>query len=451
MDRKTIEQLVRRIEALIEAGRQDELRRVLDGLHPADIADAVERLPEDERPGLFALLGNEQAGDVLIETDEATRSEIVEEMGVRDLSKVVQTMPPDEAADIVGELPDQQSEELLDHLPDETSEPIEHILRYDEESAGGIMTPVLIRVRDDMTVAQAIEVVQSSHVEDEDEIFYLYVVDADDKLVGLVRVRKLLMSRPETRISAILNSKVTSVPVTADQEAIAEIFQRYGYFAVPVVDEAGKLVGRIMIDDVVDVMEEEATEDVYKMAGTDDAELATHSTFKIARIRMAWLFGCLGGTMVSGYVISTFQVTLSHKLGLMAFVPAIMAMGGNSGIQTSTVTVRGIATGDIDPTRVLEAFVRELRVALMLGVLFGVCSGLIARVWLGQADLGLVVGLAMGFGISLAATLGVVLPIFFKAIGIDPAVACGPLITTTNDITSLTIYLALARLMVGGA
>ena len=449
MDSEKIEQLVRRIEALIEAGRQDELRRVLDGVHAADIADAVERLPEDARPNVFALLDSEQAGDVLTETDEATRSGIVEEMGVRGLSKVVQSMPPDEAADIVGELGEEQTEELLDQLPDEAAEPIEDILRYDEESAGGIMTPVLIRVRDDMTVAQAIEVVQGSDVEHEEDVFYLYAVDAEDKLVGVVRVRKLLMSRPETRISAILNRDVTSVPASADQEKIAEIFQRYDYLAVPVVDEAGKLMGRITIDDVVDVIEDEVTEDVYKMAGTDDAELATRSILKIARIRMPWLFGCLGGTMVSGLVINTFQVTLAQKLGLMAFVPAIMAMGGNSGIQTSTVTVRGIATGDIDPSRVLEAFLRELRVALLLGVLFAVTSGLIALVWLGGAKLGLVVGLAMGFGISLAATLGVLLPMFFRAIGIDPAVACGPLITTTNDITSLTIYLGLARLMIG--
>lgn len=445
-----VEQLVDRIESLIAEGRQEELRPILDAAHPADVADAIERLDDDERQVAFELLAHEQAGDVLVETDEATRSEIVEDMEVQDLSKVVQTLPPDEAADIVGELPDEQSEELLDQLPDEAAEPIEDILKYDEESAGGIMTPVLIRVRDNMTVREAIQAIQQGHIEGEDEIFYVYAVDAEDRLVGVVRIRRLLLSPPETPISEILQSDVASVPVDADQEDIAELFEKYDHLAIPVVDHAGKLVGRITIDDVVDVIEEEVTEDVYKMAGTDDAELATHSVFKIARIRTPWLFGCLGGTLASGAILRAYEMTLEQTMGLVAFVPAIMATGGNSGIQTSTVTVRSLATGDLDPGRVLEAFLREVRVALVLALLCGLASGLVAHLWVGERNIGLVVGAAMFLGISIAATFGALLPLGFRKVGIDPAVACGPLITTTNDIISLFIYLTLAKMLIGG-
>ena len=450
MDAEHIETLSRDIEALLDQGRRAELERILDAHHPADIADAIERLPEELRTEVFSLLGHDQAGDVLMEADEATRGGLVEDMEVQALSQVVQTMPPDEAADIVAELPGDQGEQLLDHLPDEASQPIEHILKYDPESAGGIMTPVLIRVEDSMTVGQAIEAVQAEPVGDESEAhFYIYVVDAGGKLAGVVRIRKLLLSRPDTPIASILEPRVASVPVHADQEEIAELFQRYDYLAMPVVDERGVLLGRVTIDDVVDVMEDEVTEDVYKMAGTDDSELATHSVFKIARIRMGWLFACLGGTMVSGVVIRTFEMTLGQTLGLIAFVPAVMAVGGSSGVQTSTVTVRSIATGDMDHGRVLAALFRELRVALVVGAACALVAGTIARLWMGEGSIGLVVGLAMWWSISFAATLGTLLPIIFRSTGIDPAVACGPLITTTNDVASLTVYLVLARLIVG--
>lgn len=448
MDTDRIDELSTDVGQLLEAGRKDEAREALNAAHPADVADVLERLPTQDQEELFALLRHELAGEVLLETSEATRSEIVEELTLGRLTQMVQTVDPDEAADIVEELPEEQTEQLLDRLPEEIAEQVQEILQHDPESAGGIMTPVLARASCDMTVGQAIETIRNGRAEDED-VFYLYVVNDQDGLLGVVPIRKLVTSQPDAAVSDILETDVASVGVQADQEEIADTFRRYNYLAMPVVDNDGKLVGQVTVDDVVDVITEEATEDVFKMAGTDDAELATHSVFKVARIRMTWLFACLGGTLVAGLIIRAFEATLGQKLGLMAFVPAIMAMGGNSGIQTSTVTVRGLATGDIDPGLVLGAFLREVRVALALGLICGIVTGLIAQIWLGELSLGIVVGVSMCLGISMAATFGALLPIAVNKFGGDPAVACGPLITTTNDIVSLCIYLGLARLMIG--
>ena len=446
MEEHDAQEVAASVSDLSDQGREEEARRNLAALHPADLADLMELLSQEERTELFALLDRDHAGEVLLEVDEATRGEMLEELDAPELAEVVETMPPDEAADIVGDLSDERSEEVLEELPADASEQIEDILEYDEESAGGIMTPVLFRAQEDMTVGRAIGLIQSHEIDDE-AAFYLYVVGSEDRLVGVVPLRKLVTSRPSTLLSTILDTEVESVPVDADQEDIADAFRKYDHLAMPVVDQQGRLLGQVTVDEVVDVIMEEATEDVYKMAGTDDAELATHSVFRVARIRIAWLFVCLAGTMFAGAVIRMFEATLAEMLGLMAFVPAIMAMGGNSGVQTSTVMVRGLATGAVEPKRILRALFHEVRVALVMGVVCGATAGLIANVWLGEPTVGFVVGVSMFLGILIAASFGALLPVLINKSGGDPAVACGPLITTVNDVVSLLIYLGTATLL----
>ena len=446
MEEHDAQEVAASVSDLSDQGREEEARRNLAALHPADLADLMELLSQEERTELFALLDRDHAGEVLLEVDEATRGEMLNELDAPELAEVVETMLPDDAADIVGDLSDERSEELLEVLPEEASEQIEEILEYDEDSAGGIMTPVLFRAQEDMTVGRAIGLIQSYEIDDE-AAFYLYVVGQEDRLVGVVPLRKLVTSRPSTLLSTILDTEVESVPVDADQEDIADAFRKYDHLAMPVVDQQGRLLGQVTVDEVVDVIMEEATEDVYKMAGTDDAELATHSVFRVARIRIAWLFVCLAGTMFAGAVIRMFEATLAEMLGLMAFVPAIMAMGGNSGVQTSTVMVRGLATGAVEPKRVLRALFHEVRVALVMGAVCGGTAGLIANVWLGEPTVGFVVGVSMFLGILIAASFGALLPVLINKSGGDPAVACGPLITTVNDVVSLLIYLGTATLL----
>ena len=440
-----IEKLVDEIRRRIHNGQLDELRALLAKEHPADVAEAISLLPEEAEHATFDLLDHEEAGQVLDEADESTRAEIVEDLSSEDLSEIVSTMPPDEAADLVGELPDDRSLAVLELIPDHESEQIEKLLQYPPDSAGGIMTPVLVRVREDLTVGDAVAQLRSADIED--EVFYVYAIDASERLVGTVPLRRLVTSATDLPIANIMNTEVESVPAAADQELIAQAFEKYDLFAVPVVDDTGRLLGRITVDDVVEVIEEEMTEDIYKMAGTDDAELATDSVFKVARIRMSWLLTCLAGTMVAGLLIHTFEGTLAHAFVLAAFIPAIMAMGGNSGMQTCTITVRGLATGEIVPARIAEVFFREARVAAIIGLVCGVLTGVAASLWGGQIVIGVAVGVSMFLAIMLAATLGLTLPLLFKSIGVDPAVASGPLITTGNDIVSLSIYLVLATML----
>lgn len=444
------QEIIKSLTALLEEEREDEARQALGELHPADIADVAERMPEEERDALFKLLIPELAGEVLLKADEATRSQILAEAENSNLAKILVTMPPDEAADVVGDLPEGRSEEILQELPKSASDAIKNILEYPEDSAGGIMTPVLVRAQDEMTVAQAIGHVREARLEEEGA-FYLYAVDGQGRLAGVVTMRALVVFAPDTRLSTILTKQVATVPAEADQEDIAEMFRRYDYLAMPVVDRDGRLIGQITADDVVDVLSEEATEDAYLMAGTDDAELATHSVFQIARIRIVWLFVCLGGTMFAGVIIRFFEVTLAEKLGLMAFVPAIMAMGGNSGVQTSTVMVRSLATGAVGSGHILRALFRELRVGLTMGIVCGLAATLVAHLWLGELKLGVVVGVSMFLGIAIAANVGAVLPVAIRRFGGDPAVACGPLITTVNDIAGLFIYLGIAKAVFGAS
>ena len=445
MEEKRIEELIETIEEHIEDEKTAELKSVLETQHPGDIARAIEELDDDELDLVFELLPDEQASDVLEEANAVTRLEVIEELEADELSDIIVTMPPDEAVDLLEDMPDEKAEEVLELIPDAESERLKGLLQYPPDSAGGIMTPDAVKVKDDITVEQALEHLRRT-VEPE-STFYIYVVDSVGKLVGVVPIRRLVTSDLRTQMRDLLEENLIAVPVDMDQEEVAKMFNKYNLLSIPVVDSAGNLVGRITVDDVMEVMEEEATEDAFKLAGTDDAELASESAVKIARIRLVWLLICLGGTLLAGLVIRTFKSTLEEVIVVAAFIPSIMAMGGNSGIQTTTVTVRGLATGAVSSIRIARVILRELRVALLVGVACGVIIGVIAYFWAGGFILGGIVSVAMFFSIAWASMMGVLLPLTFNRLKIDPAVASGPFIITMNDAFSLLVYFALVSLM----
>jgi len=435
----------------VDAGRLTDLRPILSTERSEDIAEALRHLEEETRRRIFSLLEEENAGavlDCLDELDPAFRQELLEALDSRELTEIVETMPLDDAADVLGDLPEDQAQQVLDMMVEEEAEEVQELLRYPEDTAGGIMTPTLVSVSTSMAVSETIDYLRT--MGEADEVFYVYVVDSQEHLFGTVSLRSLVTARPETKIRAITDPDPISVNVLADQEEIAGIFRRYDLLAVPVVDDAGKLLGRITIDDVIDVIEEETTEDVYKMAGTDDEELESRSSFRVALIRLPWLLSCLVGSFLSGAVIYTFQMTLDKAIALamfMPFIPAITATGGNAGLQTSTVTVRGLATGHLDPSHVTGELLKEIRTALIIGIVCGGLAGVVARFWTGEPVVGLCIGTAMFLAISVAAGLGILIPLTFRKIGLDPAISSGPFITTSNDITGLLIYLSLATLL----
>ena len=449
------EELLEQTEKLIEARDFDELRRILAEARSADVAEVIEVLDDPARRVVFDLMDPKDAGEVLEKLDEATRSEMVGDLTSDELGDILETLPPDEAADVVGDMTAAQTGAVLEQLEKEDSDQIEQLLKYDEDTAGGIMTPDLVRVNQRATVGDALEAIRLA--DPEEDFLYVFVVDDDGVFKGSVGIRELLRHRPGANVSEAMDADVPVVRVEKDQEDVANIFRKNDLMVMPVVDEKGRLVGRITVDDVVDVMEEEAEEDALVMAGTHPAELDTSKVFRAARIRLPWLLVCLLGSMGTAAVIGFLSphFTAVQLAGVIMFMPAIAAMGGNSGLQTSTIVVRGLATGDLAALRIGQVFARESRVALVVACCCAVIAGFIAAGVLAASSaelarsheaeaLALAVGLAMFCGIMIATTLGLLLPFLFRKIGIDPAVSSGPLVTTANDTISYLTYFSLA-------
>jgi len=445
MDQK-LQILLDTVKKLIRRGAFPNLTKVIDKTHPADIACLFRYLESKEQRVLFNLIENsETAAYVLSEIDHSTGARLLEEIDKEAITEVLQEMPYDDAVDIIRNMPEDLAEEILSIMRDEHSDEIEQLLAYDEDTAGGIMSTEIFSLGENMTVKEAIEELQKAeHVE---MVFYLYVTNEHNHLVGVLSLRQLLIVPPSTRLKDIMTSDVISVRTDMDQEEVAHLVAKYNILAVPVVDEANKLMGIITVDDVIDVMRQEATEDIYKMAGASEEE-AFHSykSFKTARLRLPWLITNLFGGVVTGYLMWLFKITLKEVIALITFIPVITGMGGNVGSQSATIVVRGFATGRIDFTTIRKVLFKEIRVGLIMGIVCGLTIGVVAFFWHHNMYLGLVVGLAMTTAMTVAATMGVLAPAFFKRIGVDPAIASTPFVQTANDITGIVIYFATATL-----
>lgn len=418
------------------------LRLVLNSQHPADLADLLRLLPEDYRDQVMALVAEPLASRMLAESDSATVQQMAAELDEEVLSDLVEEMAPDDAADLLGDLPDEQSERLLELMETPEADEVRELMTHPEDSGGGIMTSRLVAVGESFTVAQAIANLREWA--DEEDILTIFVVDENRHLLGTVPLRRMLLASQDALIRDLVDPDPISVRADVDQEDIAALFSDYDLLVLPVVDEDGELVGQVTVDDIVDVIQEEAAEDLSKMAAISADEDEERSIFGVMRRRLPWLLFCLAGTLASGGVLDMFSGVLAAVAPLVLFVPAIMAMGGNSGIQTSTVTVRSLATGYSHRVDLRRAVWRELRVAAGMGALLGGMVYFVARSWTGDATVAQCAGLAMFAAVVVSAVLGAVVPLAFRALKIDPAVASGPLITTLNDVFSLLIYFGIA-------
>lgn len=426
----------------LEAGDLGTMRLVLNNQHPADLADLFRHLGEEDQQRLLPLIADPLAARMLAELDTSTMLSVTENLDHGVLSDLVEEMAPDDAADLLGDLSEEHSEKVLQLMEGEEVEEVRELMAHPEDTGGGLMTSRLVAVRSDMSVASAIAYLRGQT--DEEHIFYVYVVDEEERLLGTAPIKRLLLASHDTSISDLTKRECISVRADMDQEEIARLFADYDLVALPVVDEEGRLVGQVTVDDVVDVIHREATEDFYGLAGTSAEELEARSIAGVLRRRLPWLLVCLGGSMFSGAVIDGFGEVVAASSMLMVFAPGIMGMGGNTGVQTSTVTVRSMATGHLKPGEIWRSIWRELRVALSIGALLGLLIFGVAWVWTGRPLVGGCVGLAMFSSINLASALGAFIPIFFRRVGIDPAVASGPLITTLNDGLSLLVYFTIA-------
>jgi magnesium transporter len=436
------------VSKLLRRNASSNLKKVLTKIHPADIAHLFRYFNLDEQKTLFDLIEDKsRAADVLAELESDSWPLLAERLDKDALVNIVQEMADDDSALFIRSLPDELAEEILDKLHDDQSEDVERLLGYDEDTAGGIMSTEVFSLDQDITVKQAISALQDS--EDYEMVFYVYVTDEHNHLVGVLSLRQLLTVPPTTKLSEIMSTHVLRVRTDMDQEEVAGLVAKYNILAIPVVEDHGKLIGLITVDDVIDVMRDEATEDILRMAGTSEEELLLgNKALKIARLRLPWLLTTLIGGVVTGSLMWYFRATLEQVIMLISFIPVITGMGGNVGGQTSTIIVRGFATGRIDFSMLRQVFFKELRVGLVMGLICGLVIALVAAVWHQNIYFGLVVGLAMVTAMTVAACMGVLVTAFFKKVGIDPAIASSPFVQTVNDISGILIYFAAATMFI---
>ena len=447
-----------RLIACLEMDGGQQLVEMLASARTADIAESFELLDDEERSRILFTLPPHTAAEVVVMLDEAVRSDVVDDLDTESLSGIVSELQPDDAADVLSELTSEEVLEILEHISDEQSDKIEGLLEYDEETAGGIMTPDVVALSASQTVADAVEAIRGAS--QEEELHEIYVVDDEQRLIGTVPLRRLVTSDSRITLGEICDRDVVSVLVDDDQETVVQVIRKYDVMSAAVVDRSDRLLGRITHDDLLDVAEEEAAEDLYRMAGTDAAEFETSSVFNAARIRLTWLLPCMAGMLLTASVLklSAPRFDLALFTALMLFVPMIGAMGGNSGIQISTVIVRGFATGDLGSTKLGRVMAREGRIAMAIAPVCGFTAWALVTVFFplfqrldpgnthstDSTRVALAVGSGMTTGILVAGCLGIMLPFGFRRLGIDPAIASGPLITTLNDVLSVSVYMLIA-------
>lgn len=437
--------LIEEVKHFAEQGNRQGLKKLIDDMRAADLADLIEYLDPEERIFIFNLLEPDGAGEVLVEIETPVQERILKNLDNQAITEIVQGLDSDDAADLVGDLPDDRAREIIERVGDEVSEELEKLLPYPEDTAGGIMALEFVAVKADASVKDAIDTIREKR-EEVENLYYIWVVDDLGKLVGVISLKDLVLEPTDRKISDIMNPEVISVHVDTDQEEVARLVKKYDLVAIPVVGDDHRLAGRITHDDIIDVIEEEADEDISLMAGVIDQEIAEESTLKISRARLPWLIAGLFGGIIAAAVINQFESSLEKVLALSFFFPVIMAMGGSTGTQAATIVVRGLATGDISLMNIGKRLWMEMRVALVNALVCGMLLGLIVGTWVSDYGLGSVVGLALVLIIVNAGVIGSAVPMALKKWNIDPALATGPFVTTSNDILSLLIYLGLVTI-----
>lgn len=432
-----------RLKELLHRRDFDTLKEALTGLHASDIGDYLKHLDEDEKLELFLLLPTDLASDVILETDDATRQFLVGSLSKRRLTEIVDEMETDDATDIIGELSEEEARIILNGIDREESEEIRKLLKYKDDTAGGIMQTELVAVKEDLTVAGAIKAIRAM-AKDIQDIHNIFVIDEDKRLIGTVNISKLILSPSKTLVRDIMDTKPVKVRVDLDQEEVARIFQKYDVVSVPVVDFAGRLVGRITVDDVVDVIEEEVFEDFYRMAGLNEEDRVFSPPMLAVRKRLPWLFINLLTAILAASVVGLFQDTIQKVVALAVLMPIVAGMGGNAGTQTLTVIVRGIALGELTFRNARKALLKEIVVGVATGIILGIFMAILAYYWNGNPMIGFVLAMAMIINMFVATSTGTIIPLMLQWLKVDPAIASGIFVTTFTDVFGFLSFLGLA-------
>lgn len=444
-----LEEYVATLIRQLQNGEHEDIKAFNETLHAADIALIMRELDERYRNIYFSLLGFEEASAVLEEMSAEAFYDLIKNLDKNLRMLILDFMPQDDIVDKLYDLPVSQKNQILAYLDIEDAKEVVELLDYKEDSAGGKMTKDYVTLMPSMTVDEAINQLRMT-APDAETIYYVFVTDEEETLLGVISLRELIVSKGNVLIEDVMNPHVIAVHENADQEEAARIVSKYNFLVVPVVDENQRLKGIITIDDIIDVIEEEATEDIFKFAGSSDLEDFEDDDSSLKRIvyavrsRLPWLIITIFGGLLSGSVISKFSGALSMNATLALFMPMLAGMGGNVGTQSSTITVRSIALNYIEGWAVVKTILQEMAVGFIVGTVCSLIVAVVAYVTQGEMILSVIVGLSMFANIVTAATIGTLVPLTFKKIGIDPAVASAPFISTTVDITGLSIYFGLA-------
>ena len=437
---EAVEILHERIENLLDRGDTPAVVRILRRLHPADSSELLYRLSAEVQNLILQELPWEEVADVLEELNQEEMAEVVQSLTVTELASVLDEMEPDMAADLIGELDDEHTAQLLNEM--EAAARVVPLLAHAEDSAGGIMNFPHHMLRRQMTVGQAMQFLRESY-EDEHDLYYLYVLD-NQQLAGIVSLRMIILADPDDRLGDIVDADVLTVRADADQEEVARLLSRYNLLAVPVVDEEDHLLGIVTVDDVVDVLEEEATEDIYRLAQVSEEAVIFSSMPRAIRTRLPWLVVNLGTALISSTVVARFAGTIAAVAILAALMPVVAAQGGNAGNQSMTIIVRSLALGQIHVKDFWRVFIHEIGLGLLHGLLLGLLLAGVVWFWLGNLVLRAVIGAALLGNFFVAAVVGVLVPMTLHRVGVDPAFGSSMIVTAATDILGFTLFLGLA-------
>jgi len=443
-------EFIEQLENLIEEKKTKEVETILADLHPADIAEMMEGLSSEEAKFIFLLLDGEKASDVLVEIPENDRRRFLRVLPPEIIaSKFLEFMDSDDAADVMADLDEERKIEVLNEIEDfEQAGDIVDLLEYEEDTAGGIMAKELVKVNENWTVATCLQEI-SRQAQEVDEIYYIYVIDDAEKLLGVLSLKKLIITNTNTKISNIYNADVKKVQTGVRQEEVAEIMDKYDLVAIPVVDEIGRLKGRITFDDVIDFIREEAEKDYQMVSGISGDVEPGDKIWEILRARLPWLLIGLIGGILGAIVLGSHEQTLAKVTELAFFIPLIAAMAGNVGVQSSSIVVQSIASGVKDLETTSRKLFKEVSVAMVTAAIFAALIFAYNLIRQGDMNLTFTVSLSLFIVILFASFFGTVIPLVLNRFKIDPALATGPFITTMNDIVGLMIYLLIGKIFFG--
>jgi magnesium transporter len=439
------ERLNETIKELLSGGREERLAGLLEHAHAADVAAVLRELEPADQVRLFRLLDDEDAGAVLSELDDPTKRDLLHALDEGEVSRILEQMPADHVVEVVEELPAEAAEKILDLMEETKSDEVQELLEYREGTAGRLMSSHFVALPEDITVGQAIEHIRKS--KPGDDAFYVYVLDDHGHLVGSVPLHRLLTAEPATPVHAIRDEDVQSVTVDTDQEEVAHLVQRYNLIQVPVVDGSRRLRGAISVGDVIDVISEEATEDIQRLAGAAGDETVLDPPRHVFPRRLIWLLINLATAILASSVVGLFEASIQTLAVLAVFMPIVASMGGIGTTQTATVVVRGIALGELTGSVLKRVLWKEVWLSLTTGAANGLVIAVIAYVWKGQVLLSLILGFTLLLNMLVASIVGTLIPVALKVFRIDPAIASSVIITTFTDVFGFFSFLGLATLL----